>query len=125
MFYTYRQNSSGGSFIVDDNITINVIIEADNAEQANKKAKAIGIYFDGCKQEKDCPCCGDRWYRASGDGEENPEIPDLTFCTSMVRSYQYDCKRKPYNYRYNLDGTKEKWYLRRDGTLKKGKPSRY
>lgn len=41
-----------------------VIIEAKTAEQADDKAQEIGIYFNGCEEEIDCPCCGDRWTTA-------------------------------------------------------------
>lgn len=50
MFYTYRQNNSGGSFKITKKIKHFVIIEADSAKEANKKAEHIGIYFDGVKK---------------------------------------------------------------------------
>lgn len=34
MFYTYRQNNSGGVFEVNDNVKHYVIIEADSAIEA-------------------------------------------------------------------------------------------
>lgn len=75
MFYNFRQNSSFGRWVTDENLTTNVIIEADNAEQANARAEALGIYFDGCDDDIDCPCCGDRWYPVSEfDAEETPSI---------------------------------------------------
>ena len=58
MYYHYRQNNSGGSFIVNSDVTVNVIIEADSADDANEKAKDIGIYFNGVDEGIDCPCCG-------------------------------------------------------------------
>jgi hypothetical protein len=58
-FYCFRQNNSGGQFIGD--VVIN--IEADSAEEANEIALDNGIYFDGVEEDKDCECCGDRWYR--------------------------------------------------------------
>ena len=75
MFYTYDQNNSGGSFVVDDRVTYTVIVEADSAEEADRIAEDRGIYFDGCDDGRDCPCCGDRWYRQhDGDGDKAPEI---------------------------------------------------
>lgn len=73
-FFTYDQNNSGGSFRVDDYVAHTVIIEAASAEDADEKAQDIGIYFNGCDEGYDCPCCGDRWHRAYGEGEEAPEI---------------------------------------------------
>lgn len=60
--YEFSQNNSGGFFEVDDFVCHRVIIEAENAEEANKIALNMGIYFDGCSIGVDCNCCGDRWY---------------------------------------------------------------
>lgn len=61
-FYLFDQNNSGGNFTVDNELSSIVFIEAENAEEANSIAEAIGIYFDGCMKGIDCSCCGDRWY---------------------------------------------------------------
>lgn len=76
-FYTFNQNNSGGSFYVSekDGISEYVIIEAFNADHANKKAEEIGLYFNGCDNEIDCSCCGDRWHEASEHNATSlPEI---------------------------------------------------
>ena len=71
MFYTYRQNNSGGSFIG----AMNVIVEADSAKEADEIAQENGVYFNGVSLGMDCGCCGDRWYPAwDDDGTEQPEI---------------------------------------------------
>jgi hypothetical protein len=75
VFYSFRQNNSGGRFVFDekDGISVLVVVEADSAEQAENRAESIGIYFDGCDAGIDCPCCGDRWYRPyDGAGTETP-----------------------------------------------------
>lgn len=77
MFYTYGQNNSGGSFVIDENVGQYVIVEADTVEQANDAAESrAGLYFDGCDQGVDCSCCGDRWYRQyyKDDGNKEPMI---------------------------------------------------
>lgn len=76
MFYTFRQNNSGGSFdiIPSDGISVNVIIEADSHWQANNKAEEIGLYFDP-ELEIDCPCCGSRWY--SVDDDDGDLVPSI------------------------------------------------
>ena len=63
MFYEFVQNNSGGSFTFDEKagLTHFVHIEADSPEQANDIAERKGIYFNGCEDGGDCPCCGDRW----------------------------------------------------------------
>lgn len=73
MFYTFRQNNSFGRHDVDlkAGIALYVIVEAENADDANDRAQQIGVYFDGCERERDCPCCGDRWHPASDDDAAN------------------------------------------------------
>lgn len=78
LFYHYSQTNSFGIFdrYSDKGIGPDVIIEAYSAESANKRAKKIGIYFDGVEKGIDCPCCGDRWSKAYDDnkGTINPTI---------------------------------------------------
>lgn len=69
-YFTFRQNNSGGSFIKPAH---NVVIEADSADDANHRAEAIGLYFDGCDDGMDCECCGDRWYAQCGNDSGSPE----------------------------------------------------
>lgn len=56
-WFRFRQNNSGGKFIVNDKVDINVLIQANSPEEANNLAEKIGIYFDGYG---DCACCGNR-----------------------------------------------------------------
>jgi len=63
-WYEFRQNNSGGSFAIDNDVTVHVLIQADSTLEANCKARDIGIYFDGVSNGQDCECCGDRWYEA-------------------------------------------------------------
>ena len=75
-FFNYHQNNSGGGWNIDEaaGISVNVIIEADDATQADIIAQRIGIYFDGCDTGRDCSCCGDRWYSAYGNGDPVPSL---------------------------------------------------
>jgi len=61
-FFMWRQNNSGGHFVVDDDLTWRVVIESDDYEQAEIYALGIGVYYDGVDEGRDCRCCGDRWY---------------------------------------------------------------
>lgn len=77
MFFTFSQNNSGGAFYEDHPTGVSkiVIIEAESADEANKRAEDIGLYFYGCDDGRDCSCCGDRWYPTSDrDGEKTPSI---------------------------------------------------
>ena len=74
-WYEYNQNNSGGSFVEDDRVGKFVFVEASTANEANSRAEGVGIYFDGCDNDRDCPCCGDRWYPAwRDDGDDKPTL---------------------------------------------------
>lgn len=73
-FYEFNQNNSGGSFDEDENICHRLLIEAENVEQATKKALALGVYFNGVAEGCDCSCCGDRWHEIWGD-DDHLEFP--------------------------------------------------
>lgn len=62
-FFTFSQNNSFGRFEVNEEKGVGhyIIIEARDAEAANKKALALGLYFNGVAEGEDCGCCGDRW----------------------------------------------------------------
>lgn len=73
-FWTFRQNNSGGSFDQNETVSTFVIMEALDADDANCRAREIGIYFNGVEDGIDCDCCGDRWYPAYEEGFKNPEV---------------------------------------------------
>ena len=77
MFYTFRQNNTGGDFIIDEatGISVQVIVEADSVSEANYRAERIGVYFNGCSDGRDCTCCGDRWYDLSETYDKGDEVP--------------------------------------------------
>lgn len=102
LFYTYRQNNSGGSFIVNDRVCPYVIIQALSDRDADHRAEDVGIYFDGVHNGYDCPCCGDRWNTAWEDGTEQPTIygqdPQEYNGSTWVKDGQVWCRI------YYLDG---------------------
>lgn len=64
MFYSFRQNYSGGYYLYDPDkgISVNVCIEALDLSHAIERAREIGLYFpDDERASSDCPCCGYRW----------------------------------------------------------------
>ena len=80
-WFEFSQNNSGGSFNYDGiaGISHRVFIEAESADDANAHALYIGIYFDGCSEDKDCSCCGDRWYPVYDDDYskvDKSEVPE-------------------------------------------------
>ena len=69
-WYTWRQNNSGGRFIEPAHF---VSIQAPTHTAARRVAADIGVYFDGCSDGRDCPCCGDRW----DDFPDVAEMPEV------------------------------------------------
>ena len=87
MFYAYHQNNSGGNFIINDKLEEIVVIEENSIENANKKAIAIGIYFNGVKNNRDCECCGNRW---SSIPEEEDIFNNIMNIDRFKNIYSYD-----------------------------------
>jgi hypothetical protein len=112
-FFHYRQNNSGGKFFTDPHsgIGVDVIIEANTADEADRRARGIGLYFDGCENGRDCSCCGDRWYRASKfDRSEVPShygvpIEEATQWTDWTPN-------EPSGYIHYLNGSVEPFKLK-------------
>lgn len=63
-FFEFNQNNSRGVFTVNEKLCCRIFIEAPTANIANGIAEDLGVYFNGCEDGDDCPCCGDRWYKA-------------------------------------------------------------
>lgn len=71
-WFHFNQNNSGGSFVVDENVSHHVFIQAANAADAI----AVGEkFFDNSDS---CECCGDRWsyFMRDEDGEPTPLVYD-------------------------------------------------
>lgn len=107
-FWTFNQNNSGGSFDFqpNDGITHFVIIEANDITHAMQRALDIGLYFNGCESGMDCSCCGDRWYKPYGDGDEQPMVYDQP--AANARGWAWMKKGKEICVHF-LDGRK-KWH---------------
>lgn len=104
-FYDFNQNNSGGGFDFNEEagITHHVIIEANSEDQAIARAVAIGIYFDGCEDGTDCPCCGDRWSTPWG-GDDEPQVYGQPFKKHTMHKWMAEGKEICVHY---LDGRKE------------------
>lgn len=108
MFYCFNQNNSGGSFQIDDDVAHYVFIEAESASQANDHAESIGIYFNGCADDRDCPCCGDRWNPAWRD--EGTEVPEIYGTPLNEYKDMWTDTGEPMAHVYYADGRKETVY---------------
>lgn len=120
-FFEFRQNNSGGGFNIDESagISVIVIVEADNANQANSKAEDIGLYFDGYG---DCSCCGNRWYSQWHDAEGHKvpshygePIQDVDFGTGY--NFKWN-KTGPEAYVHFADGTIQGYGLPKEKELR-------
>lgn len=113
MFYDYRQNNSGGVFLAEheNGISVEVIIEADSADEANARAEQIGLYFDGCSDGRDCNCCGDRWYRAWDEGSPVPSVYGVPITEAETNGYA-DRVNGPEGYIHYADGRVESFWDR-------------
>jgi hypothetical protein len=119
-WYEFRQNNSGGSFVMDDEVSIHVFIQAESADAANQKAEKVGIYFDGCEDGSDCSCCGDRWYRADdpldsfktypwrGEPKEYDNISD--YAQALAADSGWAKRGDPANIVYFADGSVKRFY---------------
>jgi hypothetical protein len=102
-YFHFSQNNPGGSFVIDEKVAHHVIIQAHSAGEANRLALGVGIYFDGCSSGTDCNCCGDRWSRKWGDGDETP----LIYGNNPAAYKDVFTKRgQPVCHVYHLDGSK-------------------
>jgi hypothetical protein len=71
-WFEFRQNNSGGRLVIDEQVALYVYVEADGPASANARAELVGVYFEGCRDGRDCDCCGDRW---SEQEAGTPDIP--------------------------------------------------
>ena len=111
MFYSFRQNNSGGSFVVDSDVDIHVIVEAPDESSALTAFECHRGYFDGVDKGLDCECCGDRWstyceelgklnVETAADSREDFAVktPSMRFMSDCV-VYLADGRRKFGNFR--------------------------
>lgn len=119
-WFEYRQNNSGGVFFMDGYASIYVFIQAESADAANQKAEEVTIYFDGCESDRDCDCCGDRWYRAGEHldsfkthfwYEENAEYDNISdYVQAVANDSMWAEAGKPVGVVYFADGSVKRFY---------------
>jgi hypothetical protein len=112
-FYVFNQNNSGGSFESNDKLCHRVIIEADNVDDAVRIAENMGIYFNGCDEGMDCPCCGDRWYPPYEEWkpaygtfkkEEAESLAGKYGATTQISDRTYGKKEDRYDIIFTIEG---------------------
>jgi len=116
-WFHFIQNNSGGSFDfnAEKGISRAVLIQADSAEEANFKAEAIGIYFNGCDDELDCSCCGDRWSKVNDHYDANDE--PMVYGDKVEADSKFE-KGTGFNIKW-MDGRGPEGYMHfKDGTFK-------
>jgi hypothetical protein len=74
MYFSFYQMSSCEGILSDKNIGgYSTVIQAYDKEEAIKKAKQFGLYFNGVSSGRDCEFCGCRF----GNPIEHKNIYDL------------------------------------------------
>jgi hypothetical protein len=63
MFYCYRQNKINNTYVVNDNVTLTVLIEANSDQEADLYAEKLGISFDSFEDDDSDTS---RWDSAKG-----------------------------------------------------------
>ncbi|MGX9845772.1 DUF7296 family protein [Streptococcus iniae] len=58
-FYVFDQNNSGGYFVIDENVSSELVIEAHSGEEAANRL--LEIISQKPEYTNFCPCCGSRW----------------------------------------------------------------
>lgn len=99
-WWEYSQNNSGGSFDPDGGMS--TWIWAHSAKQADDIAEQNGIYFDGCQEGLDCPCCGDRWYSARGGKPDMDDVPVDVLVKHLTTETNYRTSALAYATSWNL-----------------------
>lgn len=123
VWFEYRQNNSGGSFQIDNDVSIYVLIQAEDRVSANRKAEEVGIYFNGVSDGRDCDCCGDRWsepwdeleefsvYSWTGKGGSRKIYDNvLDYAQALADGDMWAKKGKPSVIVYFINGVKQAFY---------------
>lgn len=92
-FFNFDQNNSGGYFVENEKLGVGpeIIIEAQNYNEAWNKLEALGEQCSGFWNY--CDCCGERWYK--GWKEEGHDVPSIyntpieNFKATDFREYVY------------------------------------
>lgn len=88
MFYTYRQNNSGGYYIEDaeNGVAEYMIVEVNSVDELEDVLSAIGDKVDDfwdC-----CDCCGERWTSSHWiEKEELKATPMISGCPAEEHGY--------------------------------------
>lgn len=69
-WYSFRQNNSGGRFLIDETVDIYVVVEETTMKKAIKKARSTTK-----NHRAYCNCCGERWSFYEGEIETFDEVP--------------------------------------------------
>lgn len=110
MYYTLRQNNSGGYFDydADHGITEFVIVEGNSVDDIKSKLNFIINSYPG--RGVDCPCCGDRWYSCDWMIESDlEEVPSVYGKDVRELTHKQEKGKLKSVAVHNLDGTID-WY---------------
>lgn len=96
-FFHFRQRNSGGYWIINEDVATNLIIEAINAEDAERKMNEITESYSDY-----CPCCGVRWpsWANDKDGTKRPTVwgEGIENTEDSIIIYYFDGRKEKVNY---------------------------
>ncbi|MCG6601304.1 DUF7296 family protein [Acinetobacter baumannii] len=108
MFWTVRQNNSGGYFIQNDVVDEYLCVEANSVEEAEKRIEKITEDYS-----EFCPCCGERWsYWFDKDSGQN--FPHNGHGDPLIDGQTYIYSRQGAAIIHYLDGRIEKLVMQKN-----------
>ena len=104
-FYEFKQNNSGGSFDINEDVSITIVIETMSFQDAVDK-----FFILTENQSASCPCCSKRWQIDEEDEhiiilKENQTLQEYLHEQLSFSLYNHYPHKAIIHY---LDGSKEK-----------------
>lgn len=101
MFFTVRQNNSGGYFIQNEMVDEYLCVEANTIKEAEKRIEEITKDYSDF-----CPCCGERWSTWFNE-DDGKDFPHDGYGDAFVDGQTYINSRKGAAKIHYLDGRVE------------------
>ena len=97
-FYTTYQNNSGGEYIINNDVSCYVIVEAYSDKEATRRTEEIVVDYSDY-----CPCCGVRWFVSLSEFDANHQPLINNYSKNTLEEDQADAIV------YYLNGRKERY----------------
>jgi hypothetical protein len=98
-FYPFRQNNSGGYYVIDEENGISEFISI----QAKDYKDSVRILQEISEKNDEffdyCPCCGERWDTCNFDFDG--DLEPMYYDEKLYDNYKGDCQRTAYVHYYD------------------------